>query len=108
MSAAIGLAFLYAHARRKFFLGKELLLIWAIVPFLLSYAYLLGVQWHGVRWIAFIPEPLAVWAGVALGKLDQRKLVIIAFASLATIQLVLTILGYHSDILSNVFPSLTS
>ena len=108
LSAAIGLAFLYAHGRRKFFLGKELLLIWAIVPILLSYAYLLGVEWHGVRWIAFIPEPLAVWVGVALGMLDQRKLVIIAFVSLATIQLVLTIVGYHSDILSNVFPTLTS
>jgi hypothetical protein len=108
LSAALSLVFLYVRARREFFRGKELLLIWAIVPFLLSYAYLFGVQWHGVRWIAFIPGPLAVWAGVALGMLDQRKLVIIAFASLATIQLVLTILGYHSDIASNVFPTLTS
>ena len=103
ISAAIGLAALYAKAHRKLFNGKELLLIWTIVPFLLSYAYLLGVHWHGVRWIAFIPEPLAVWTGVALGKLDQNKLLIITFTSLATIQLILTIIGYHSDILTNGF-----
>ena len=102
LSAALGAGFLYAHERREFLEGKELLLIWAVVPFILAFAYLLGVQWHGVRWIAFIPEPLAVWAGVGLGKLDQKKLVLIVFALLFTIQLFLTILGYHSDILSNV------
>ena len=101
LSAPIGLALLYTHSRREFFRGNELLLIWGIVPFLLAYAYLLGVHWHGVRWIAFIPEPLSILAGLSLGKLYQRKFILVAFAVLVTIQLFLTIAGYPQEILSN-------
>jgi hypothetical protein len=100
LSAALGLACSYSHDRWKFFRGKELLLIWVVGPFVLAYAYLFGVQWHGVRWIAFIPQPLAVWAAVGLDSSDHRKLVLIVFALLFTIQLFLTIQGYQSDILN--------
>jgi hypothetical protein len=98
-SAALGVGFLYARERRNFFHGKRLLLIWTVVPFLLAYAYLLGVQWHGVRWIAFIPEPLAVWAGISLASWNHRRTLLITFAALFTLQLFLTIQGYQSDIL---------
>jgi hypothetical protein len=90
---ALGLAFLFARARREFFQGKGLLLIWIIAPFLLAYAYLLGVQWHGVRWIAFIPQPLAVGTGMSLGFLGKKKIAFIMLALLFTIQLVLYIIG---------------
>jgi len=93
LSAALGLAFLYARARREFFQGKGLLLIWVIAPFLLAYAYLLGVQWHGVRWIAFIPQPLAVWTGITLAFLGEKKIVFIMLALLFTIQLFFYIIG---------------
>jgi hypothetical protein len=100
ISAVLGLGVLYVHERRNFLYWNRLLLIWVVVPFLLAYAYLVGVQWHGVRWIAFIPQPLAISAGIGLGSLDHRRLVSIAFVLLFTIQLFLTIQGYQSDILN--------
>jgi hypothetical protein len=100
-AAPAALVLLYTHARREFLRGKELLLIWAVIPFLLAYAYLLGVHWHGVRWIAFIPGPLSVWAGLGLAKISNRKMIIVAFAVLVTIQLLLTVASYPQEILSN-------
>jgi hypothetical protein len=102
ISAAVSLLFLYARARLQFVRTNMILLIWAAVPFILSYAYLLGVQWHGVRWIAFIPEPLAVLTGVGLAKLEKKRFLIFTFILLCTVQLLFTIQGYQLDILHSV------
>jgi len=87
LCAVLGAAFLCTRGGRGFFQGKELLLIWVIAPFLLAYAYLFGVQWHGVRWIAFIPQPLAAWTGISLGFFGKKKTAFIMLALLFTIQL---------------------
>jgi hypothetical protein len=91
-----------AREGRAFAEGREILVISAIVPLLLAYVYLFGVQWHGVRWIHFIPQPLTVWAGIGLGYLRDRKSVPVAFAFVFMIQLIGTIQGYYSDILRNL------
>jgi hypothetical protein len=101
---ALGFILSYLHARGEFVKGKEILVIWAIVPVLLSYAYLLGVEWHGVRWIHFIPAPFVVWAGIALGYLRERKFYIIVFGFAFGIQLIGTIQGYYNDILRYLLP----
>jgi hypothetical protein len=101
-SALIVCALAYAHARGAFLTGNKVLMIWAIVPLLLSYAYLFGVQWHGVRWIAFIPQPLAVLTGVGLEFVYKKKMVLIVLALLFTVQLFLVIQAYHFDILKNL------
>jgi hypothetical protein len=93
LSAALALAYVYVHHRQALVGGREVLLIWLIAPFGLAYAYLFGVQWPGLRWVNFIPLPLAVWAGLGLGYLDQKKILLIAFAILFTIQLLLYIAG---------------
>jgi hypothetical protein len=93
-------ALAYARAGRQFVKGKELLLIWAVVPLLLSYAYTVGVQWRRVRWIHFIPQSLAVLTGVGFTYSDRKKIVAIALALLSTIQLISTIQTYHFDILT--------
>jgi hypothetical protein len=93
LSATLALTFAFAHEGRGFVAGKEILLIWLIVPFCLAYAYLLGVQWPGVRWTNFIPQPLVVWAGIGLGYSSQKQIVLILFALLFTIQLLLYVTG---------------
>jgi hypothetical protein len=102
ISAAVSLLFLYARGRLQFVRTNMILLIWLAVPFILSYAYLLGVQWHGVRWIAFIPEPLAIMTGVCLGGLEKKRLISVTFILLCTLQLLFTIQGYQLDILHSV------
>jgi hypothetical protein len=99
---ALGVILSFAYPDRAFAESRGILVIWAIVPLFLAYAYLFGVQWHGVRWIHFIPQPLTVWAGIALGYLAQKKLLLVIFAFLFTLQLIGTIQGYYSDILRNV------
>jgi hypothetical protein len=101
-SALVSFAFVYVREGRGFIMREKLLAIWAAIPFLLAYAYLFGVHWHGVRWIAFIPGPLSVWAGVGLGILGQKRIVIVAFIFLFTVQLFFTMMGYHLDIAHNL------
>ena len=99
---AIGFALVCAKEGRKLVNGKEVLMIWAVVPFVLAYAYLFGVQWHGLRWIHFIPQPLSVWTGIGLVSLRKKKLVFLGFILILTVQLILTLQGYSSDILQNI------
>jgi hypothetical protein len=101
LSAALAVVLIYRHEGWRFIRGKKILVIWAVVPVLLAYAYLFGVQWHGVRWIAFIPEPLSALAGVGFAYLHQRKFLIIILV-LFTLQLILTLMGYHSYVLRNI------
>jgi hypothetical protein len=100
--AAIGIALVYSKARHELRSGDGVLAIWTVVPFVLAYAYLLGVQWHGVRWIHFIPEPLAVWTGAGAALFRHRNWVLVGLAIIFTVQLILTLQGYWSDILLNV------
>ncbi len=102
--AILGLLLVYLKLRGRTSNGTELLLIWSIIPLLFSYAYLFGVDWHGVRWIAFIPQPLAVLAGMGFGILQKRKLFLVFFAVLFTLQLIFSVQGYHYDILHYVVP----
>jgi hypothetical protein len=102
LCAAVGIVLLYAKDGRKWLNGKEILAIWTVVPFVLAYAYLLGVQWHGVRWIHFMPQPLAVWTGTGVAPFLDRKLVLVGLAAIFTVQLILTLQGYWNDILLNV------
>jgi hypothetical protein len=101
-SAALAVVYIYARRGGNFLRENAILLFWAILPFLLTYAYLFGAQWHGVRWIAFIPEPLAVWTGIGLGGLVRKKYVIIIFTLLLSFQLFYTMQGYQLDILNNI------
>jgi len=100
--AAIGFTLVWTNEGRKLVKGKEVLMIWAVVPFILAYAYLFGVQWHGLRWIHFIPQPLSVWMGIGLASLRKRNLPIVGFVLIFTVQLILTLQGYSSDILRNI------
>jgi hypothetical protein len=101
VAGAAGIALAFAH-NRKFLERFEILPIWGAIPTLLAYAYLLGVQWHGVRWIAFIPEPLCVLTGIGLGYFDKRKIVFIILGLLFAIQLLWSLQSYHFDILTNL------
>jgi hypothetical protein len=103
ISAPLGLVCVCARSGRNFLREHAILLFWAIIPFLLAYAYVFGVHWHGVRWIAFIPEPLAVWTGIGLGRLARKKYaIIIIFVLLFSLQLFCTMQGYQLDILTNI------
>ena len=102
LSAMLGIGAFFAWSGCKSVEGRELLLIWAIVPVMLAYAYLFGAQWHGVRWIHFIPMPLTVWTGIGIGYLSTKRIVFLVFFVAFTIQLILTLQGYHLDILRNV------
>ena len=102
LSAVFALVFTYKHGGWQFIRDKKILLIWAVVPVLLAYAYLFGVQWHGVRWIHFIPQPLAVLIGISLSYLDKRRMILILLSLLFTIQLFLVVQAYHLDILKNL------
>jgi hypothetical protein len=104
LSAAVCIVLVYAKDKHKWLKGKGILAIWTVIPFVLAYAYLLGVQWHGVRWIHFMPQPLAVWTGTGVALFCSRKLVLIVFAAIFTVQLILTLHGYWNDILLNVTP----
>jgi hypothetical protein len=103
-SGASGFALVLRKEGRKLFRGKVILVIWALVPFALAYAYLLGVQWHGLRWIHFQPQPLSIWTGTGLGLLRGRKFILVGFVAILTVQLIFTLQGYWSDILLNVAP----
>jgi hypothetical protein len=101
-SAAIGIALVYSKAGHELLSGDGIPAIWTVVPFILAYAYLLGLQWHGVRWIHFIPQPLAVWTGAGLAFFRDRKWVLVSLAAMFTVQLILTLQGYWNDILLNL------
>jgi hypothetical protein len=103
-SGAFGFALVFRKEGRKLFMDKGLLVIWSVVPFVLAYAYLLGVQWHGLRWIHFQPQPLSIWTGTGLALLRGRRIVLVAFVAIFTIQLIFSLQGYWSDILLNVAP----
>ena len=98
----LGFILSFVHDGRRLAEHKDILVIWAIVPLLLAFAYLFGVQWHGVRWIHFIPQPFIVWAGIALSYLREKKFLIVLFIFLFGIQLIGTIQGYYNDILEYV------
>jgi len=99
---ALGFILSFVHDGRRFAEGKEVLIIWAIVPVLSAFAYLSGVQWHGVRWIHFMPQQFIVWSGIALSHLRERKFLVVLFIFLFGIQLIGTIQGYYNDILEYV------
>jgi hypothetical protein len=102
--ATAGIALVYSKAGHELLKGEGILVIWAVIPFVLAYAYLLGVQWHGVRWIHFMPQPLAVWTGTGVALFRHRKWVLVGLAAIFTVQLILTLQGYWNDILLNVIP----
>jgi hypothetical protein len=78
---------------------KGILTAWTVVPALLAYAYLFGVQWHGVRWIHFLPQPLVAWTGFGIHLLEKNRFILACLILLFTIQLVLSVRGYYSDII---------
>jgi hypothetical protein len=78
---------------------REILGFWVVVPPLLAYAYLFGVLWHGVRWIHFIPQPLVAWTGIGIDLLEKNRFILACLILLFTIQLVLSVRGYYSDII---------
>jgi hypothetical protein len=82
--------------------GRVILLVWAVVPVLLSYAYLFGVHWHGVRWIHFISAPFAIWSGIGISYFRNRKILPLGYFFLFTIQFFVTLQGYSLDIIKNV------
>jgi hypothetical protein len=82
-----------------------LLLMWLVMPLVLGYAYLLGVQWHAVRWLYFLQQPACVWSGIAISKIRHQKIAIIAVIILFALQWVSTMQGYYSDIAANALYS---
>lgn len=102
--AGVGIVLLVSRRAPVPAYGKEMMLVWVFLPWLLAYAYLGGVQWHGVRWIHFMPQPLAVWAGVSMRRIHQRPLVVVVLVFVLTLQLIGTLQGYYADILENVVP----
>ena len=101
LSAIFGLVIFHVR-KSRLIEGSSLLLLWTIIPVVLAYAYVFGVQWHGVRWIHFIPMPLLVWTGIGVGHRRTGRLLLPLFFVLFTIQLIFTLQGYHSDILRNI------
>jgi hypothetical protein len=89
---------------REYVRGKLILAIWVAVPILLAYAYMFGVQWHGVRWIHFIPQPLVVWTGLGIRFIEKNGFVLACFVLLFTVQLLLSVQGYYSDIFRYAVP----
>jgi hypothetical protein len=100
--AGVGIVLLVSRRAPVPAYGKEMMSVWVLLPWLLAYAYLGGVQWHGVRWIHFMPQPLAIWAGVSMRQIHQRPLVVVVLVFVLTLQLIGTLQGYYADILENV------
>jgi hypothetical protein len=104
VSGALGFALALKREGGELFRDKVIFAIWALVPFVLAYAYLLGVQWHGLRWIHFQPQPLSIWTGTGLALVRGKRIVLVAFVAIFTIQLIFSLQGYWNDILLNVAP----
>jgi hypothetical protein len=100
--AIAGNALVYSEAGHELLKGEGILAIWTVVPFVLAYAYMFGVQWHGLRWIHFIPQPLSIWTGLGVSFLGRRWLVIAGLILVFTVQLIFTLQGYSVDILNNI------
>jgi hypothetical protein len=103
-AAGVGLCLACLRPRASVSKDVDLILIWTAVTILLSYAYLFGVQWHGVRWIHFIPQPLTILAGFGFGVLRKRRPVAVALILVFMIQLAFSVQGYYSDILRYLVP----
>ncbi len=101
---AVGIVFWIYRTRLRFAKPDLLLYMWLILPLLLGYAYLFGVQWNTVRWIYFLQQPACVWSGLAVAQFAQfrnRKLIVAIVLVAFVIQWVITMQTYNSTIWAN-------
>jgi hypothetical protein len=93
---------LWIYKTRTHFAQSGLLLyVWFLMPLLLGYAYLFGVQWHTIRWIYFLQQPAYVWAGIAVSQVKNRERLLAIVLIVLILQWVSSMQSYYSDILSN-------
>jgi hypothetical protein len=95
---AVGTGSWIYRTKLRFARPALLLYLWLILPLLLGYAYLFGVQWNTVRWVYFLQQPACVWSGLAVAQFKNRKLIVAAVLAAFVIQWFITMQTYNSAI----------
>jgi hypothetical protein len=105
LTGVAGIGFWAYRSKSRIIEYDWLLLIWFLMPLLLGYAYLIGVEWHAVRWLYFVQQPACVWAGMAISRIKYQKMAITAILIIFAFQWILTMQGYYADVSSNAIYS---
>ena len=105
LSAVAGIGFWVYKEKAVITQHDWLYLLWFLMPPLLGYAYLIGVQWDTVRWVYFLQQPACVWTGVAISKVKHQKIAIIAIVIIFALQWISTMQSYYSDVAANAIYS---
>jgi hypothetical protein len=101
VAAAFGIG-LWVYKTRAVFAKPDLLLyMWLLLPLLLGYAYVFGVEWDTVRWIYFLQQPACVWCGITAAQFKNRKLIVAMIVIAFVLQWIGTMQTYNSEIWAN-------
>jgi hypothetical protein len=104
VAALCGIVLQVYRSNAKFVKSDLLLYLWFLMPLLLGYAYLFGVQWDSVRWIYFLQQPACVLCGVATAHFKNRKLVTAIILIVFVLQWIGTMQIYNAAIWANAQP----
>ena len=99
--AAAGIGLQILRARTRFAKPDLLLYVWLLLPILLGYAYMFGIQWNTVRWIYFLQPLACIWVGRATAHFGNRKLIVAVILLMFIIQLFSTLQTYNATIWAN-------
>jgi hypothetical protein len=101
IGAVAGIAMWVRSTEARFAKSDLLLYVWFLLPLLLSYTYLLGIQWDTVRLIYYLQQPACVWAGMAVAHFKNRRWIVVIILLVFVLQWIGTMQVYNSEIWAN-------
>jgi len=101
VAAICGIVLQVYRTSVKLVKSNLLLYMWFLMPLLLGYAYLFGVQWDSVRWIYFLQQPACILCGMATAHFKNRKLIVAIILLAFVLQWIGTMQTYNAAIWAN-------